>query len=382
VEKLPIPEAVKELAEKGVAYYQREKIKDLRNDLRANNACRGGREKDWLKQMYGYNFTFNGYGLPKLRTFTIDEINLAVEEKKRALEKEKKDAGINPSERNFSYIVWVHGLSANYWGDAPIADWSVMQTASQSNYLESKDPNRRSPVSDWFYDDTQGPQLSIESPAASLHRSYVMNTDSLDNVLEPKDFNMAVSRTLLGLSGGYVTLRAKDNLDGILNSLKHNYGKMAILAQPVIHEASNHRMLQVFNFAPQLLHRPRKKYADALDRKICESTDAIVVNQYITTSKISLLMSMVRSVYQPAFFTLIGQGVFLNPKSTMIKSIRAVDEEVKGTNVVPVFHTYSGDDYLIVEKALEGKKYLKLSPAQFLAIKDISEIVNNEVFTK
>lgn len=201
----------------------------------------GGRVRgEWIKATFGQSEgqildTFAN--LPAPPTWTIDEINQSYV---------KKD-GTPVS------VTLVKKVSANFWHMSPYGKNALVQLASQYNYLES--PNDEIvPVGIYLVDYTQGPQASIEATAAAIYRRAVVENDKLPNALSdmlPQDVPY--------YRNGYLMLYKADSkaISALYEQFTKTIGKLRVLPQWVMNEASGIDQIQVFTAAPSFQGAPR-----------------------------------------------------------------------------------------------------------------------------
>lgn len=327
---------VEKLAKIGVARYQ-----DPSTNLMAmrDGKTGGGRTATWIKD------TFNKDELEIIKllenedapkTWTTEQIDAAYND---MIKLHPADASLTKA--NF---VLVKGVGVNYLHEAPLGKDSILQLASQFNYLESPGTHKV-PVSDYLGDHTQGPQGSIEAAAAALHRTAAEKAGKLSNALThvlPNDHGKYYQN-------GYLELYRLGNkeLKDVSDHIEANLKKMAILLQWVISEASGNRQLQVFSAAPSY----QGSITPAPGSIGAKLSSLLVANQYRAIAELAVIRSLETKKPVAVHLTLVGQGAFSNPPEVMADALKSVAEAVKGYSNVHVYvHGYGDKDQALIRK--------------------------------
>lgn len=322
-----IPSEVKAFAERG-----------LKKNIR--------RGEDWILHTFGETEDSIVDKLKKIsppKTWTIHKISEVYE----GLVKKNPR---NP--HSFSKMFLVGGVGINDLHRYPRGG-GVVQLASQANFLESPDTEKRK-VSQYVWDKTQGPQGSIEAAAAALHRVAAEAGGTLPHALTdvlPK----GPMSSYYYQNGYFEPHKLKDEtLKDLHTYMKAMIGNLKILAQWVQCESSGRTQLQVFSFAPS--YQGRDVYLPTgYGIEIC---DLLVSAQYEALAKIAVIYNLSTKKPLPVNLTLVGQGAFKNPESVMKTSFQKVADVVKGYDDIKVYiHGYKPDDRQIVRSVSNGASF-------------------------
>ena len=252
----------------------------------------------------------------------------------------------------------VQGVDAKLLPLAPSAHHAVVQVASQFNFLESLGPYYM-PILQYFQDMTQGPQASLGSLAALFVRDHAFrgaNPQPLFAHLPPSQYQHGYL---------YPQEMSPDEQHKFLSLLQEEGGQLRILAQWGIPELARGKpMLQVFTAAPSYQRPKDAPREDSLEVLIC---NLLVVPQYTAIAQLAALRSLFIPRV-PLHLTLVGQGVFKNPRSVLQNALSAVLDTVRFYNVDVYIHGFSTDDVIKIKEALPPSLHgiPTLSESQFL----------------
>jgi hypothetical protein len=332
---------VEQLAKTGVANYKdpKKSISSIRNA----RSLKGGRSEGWIKETFDKNEQeiidmLKDEKAPQ--TWSVDTIAQAY---KSLVKEHPRDP-----QKNKAVFNLVEGVNVNYLHDSPYGKNSILQLASQFNFLEAMRQDSLAKVEDYILDHTQGPQGSIEAAAAALHRTAMVKANKLSHSLIdvlPKDHSQYYQNGYLML----YKIKSDSALEQVKESIKKNIDQLKILPQWVINESSGNHMLQVFSAAPSYQNKPMPA-KDSLGHQICE---ILVMTQYKSTAEIAVIRSLLIDKPVNLHLTLVGQGAFNNPREIMRKAFEAVANTVKGYQVNIFVHAYKAPDSNIVEEEIK-----------------------------
>ena len=320
-----------ELANIGIANYQKDPLKSQRAVAFNAHKTGGGRTGDWIRAALGETETdlitqFKNIAPPP--TLTLAEIN---NDYKKALVKNPKDNTLALPE-----FVMVKGMGINYLHDVPLGKNAIVQLASQFNYLESASTDKV-PVSAYLGDHTQGPQGSIEALVASLHRYASEDSGKLTNAL----FDMLPKNHSSYYKNGYLEVFNNTDQKALFEHFQTNIDKLKILAQSAICEASGATQLQVFSAAPSYQGQAAPA-SGSYGEKIC---DLLVSTQYEAIAKLAVIRRVHTDELVNVHLRLVGQGAFNNPASVMKTSLQKVADVVYGHDKVRIYiHAFDNND--------------------------------------
>ncbi|RZI45518.1 hypothetical protein [Candidatus Finniella inopinata] len=266
---------------------------------------------------------------------SLEEIDAAYKRVTRSLSTTEK----HKSNPRFFLVLGVDALKLT---QSPAAENAVIQAASQGNFLESSSSDYM-PYTDYIYDQTQGPRVSLASLAALIVRDYCMRSTPTDKT--PKqpllEDNLASFKLESGavLENGYLKpalLNDHDQETFATRLETAGPGDLRILAQPGYSEDGKN-ILQVLNFAPayQGFHPPASGSAG---HRICKF---LVPPQYRATAQLAVMKAVKTGRRIPLHLTLIGQGAFKNPSDVMKKALKDVYDTVQGYDVDVYIHVFS-----------------------------------------
>lgn len=142
---IDIPSAVKNLVKTGKEQYKNTKtgLKNARN-----GSVGGGRKPTWI--MDTFRETENAIiskleKIPAPPTWTIEQIDNAYQ-----AQISQKKSPLQPDKTPTFFIA--RGVGVNYLHESPLGDNSILQLASQFNYLEATSPYNKTKVSEYLTD--------------------------------------------------------------------------------------------------------------------------------------------------------------------------------------------------------------------------------------
>lgn len=353
-----IPQEVITLAKIGLENYKKEPLISERKQALANNTTGGGRKGDWIKKTLGKSENELIEDLKKIdppKTITLKDLNNNYEE---AINKKARDMSHKPK------FILVKGVGVNYLHDSELGKDAIVQLASQFNYLESMSSDK-SLVSTYLNDRTQGPQGSIESLSAALHRFAAEDSGKLKHALHSLFGDKDVSKFY---KNGYLELfKLNENEQKeILQNFNDNIDKLEILAQPAICEASDSFQIQVFSAAPSYQGKSKPPKDGSAGAKIC---DLLVSSQYEAIAKLGVTKSIEENKPIKIHLTLVGQGAFNNPNSVIKTALAKVADITQGYPDVTVFiHAFGDKDEKIIKEQQTSEKFdlKKMSKDDFM----------------
>ena len=232
------------------------------------------------------------------------------------------------------------------------SDGDVVNLASQFNAMESPSNNYVAPVKSWPHDYTQGPRCALQSIEACKHREAAQLQGKLTDAL--KDLlNECVTENGEKMTEKYPSLykngylepqRITDNKDleqfrdFICN--EKNIEKMKLLSQWVKCEGSEKMQLQVFSAAPNFGIKywgSQLSYRDELLKECCMK---LIEVQYKALAQVAAMRADISGKRVGLHVTMIGNGVFSNPKDTIRVALKALKENLAGHNVNVYLHCY------------------------------------------
>jgi hypothetical protein len=295
-----IDPAVLDLAQKGHAKYATLNGRDLNDQVNLKNkwSAGGARSSDWIEKTFAETEDtimqrFRSIHAPL--TWTVDQINEAYNQVKQQTVRGNND--------HVKFTI-VEGMDVGRLQFASVGQLSILQVASQFNYLESPGTHIV-PVKQYIYDHTQGPLASIEAAAAAIHRRVAVESGSLPNALcDIITHNFCQERNFY--QNGYLQILEADVTKRcqLLNEITERVGHLRILPQWVKCEISGAHMLQVFAAAPSFQgYIPPAN--GSVEAAICRS---LVVPQYEAIAKLAVIRSVAIGKPVPLHLTLVGQG--------------------------------------------------------------------------
>lgn len=223
-----------------------------------------------------------------------------------------------------------------------LIDNSVIQVASQFNFLESPS-SKYSETTNYIYDRTQGPRSSLLFPGSLLTRDENMKDNDAGSIFFNSSYN-----------NGYFEPR-NCSLEDYL-SYKINIEYLRILIQDGCSLFSNIPMTQVFCAAPSFQGAITPK-ENSFDAKLC---DLLVGAQYEAIGRVAAWKSIVTSQKVNLHLTLVGQGAFNNPKSTILNALLECFNIVQYHNVDVFIHVFDDDAFNNLPDVVKNFETVKL----------------------
>jgi hypothetical protein len=335
ISKPTLPEEVEALANIGVSRYKNDE-QGLKS-ARASMLDGGGRKGKWIFTTFNKSEDdiINEFkNLAEPLSFSVKEINEAYQEIV------KKNPSTNrPPKVKFTLV---KGFPITYLHEYALAKESFVQLASQYNYLESTGPHVVS-VSNYPSDPTQGPLGSIEAAAAALHRTASVASEKLPNALT----KVLPSSHENYYQNGYLMLYelSENQLEQLYAHMKANIANLHILPQWVINEPSGTKMFQVFSAAPSY-QGSATPTIDSFGGKISQ---LLLTAQYKAIAELAVIRSLSNKARVNVHLTLVGGGVFRNPKEVIAPAFKAVADAVIDYPQVNIFiHGYKESDQNLI----------------------------------
>jgi hypothetical protein len=251
----------------------------------------------------------------------------------------------SPPPKNASFTIVGPFIDGKYALKSKLARNSIVQVASQFNFLESQS-SEYTEIILYPHDPTQGPGSSMASLEALILRDAAIKPPARDGELQELG-KQPIFNGISWYENGYLMpdtpglteqelLAAADHID-------KNIGTLKILAQESIPEFSidsddGHPCVQVFSAAPSYQNSYYPPLHGSAGAKICE---VLVLAQYRSIAR----LAVIKSIAEPSkpvnlHLTGVGQGAFNNPPSLFDKFIEEVWNIVKPFNVSVYMHVY------------------------------------------
>jgi hypothetical protein len=285
----------------------------------------------------------------KIKSTIVDEIN----------RKYKKLLKISSSSTG-NFII-VKGVNVLEIAKSRLAIDSIMQVASQFNFLESANTNYMD-ITKYIYDKTQGPLASIASLEALILRD---NAVANQKILGQQN-GIFKDIPYIYKNGYFEPWKITDGKEKekILQKITKNIGKLEILAQKSKPELGNGIVLtQVFSAAPsfQGYRRPLK---NSLDDKFCM---LLVPLQYACIAKLAAIQSIATGKRVNIHLTLIGQGVFKNRQEVINSAMAEIYKYIDGFNINVYIHAFTDFDASIAKQSLKNNNifYSEMTNEEF-----------------
>jgi len=258
-------------------------------------------------------------------------------------------------------FIIVKGVNVLEIAKSRLAIDSIMQVASQFNFLESTNTNYMD-ITKYIYDKTQGPLASIASLEALILRD---NAVANQKILGQQ--NGIFKDIPYIYKNGYLMpwkIRDGKEKEKILQHLTKNIGKLEILAQKSKPELGNGiSFTQVFSAAPsfQGYRRPIK---NSLDDKFCM---LLVPIQYACIAKLAAIQSIATGKRVNIHLTLIGQGVFKNRQEVINSAMAEINKYINGFNINIYIHAFTDFDASIAKQSLKNNNifYSEMTNEEF-----------------
>ena len=260
-------------------------------------------------------------------------------------------------------FIIVKGVNVLEIAKSKLAIDSIMQVASQFNFLESTNTNYMD-ITNYIYDKTQGPLSSIASLEALILRD---NAVAKQKILGQQE---GIFKDIPDIyKNGYLMpwrIYDEKEKEKILQKITKNKGKLEILAQKSKPQLGNGILFtQVFTAAPsfQGYYTPIK---NSLDDKFCM---LLVPLQYACIAKLAAIQSVATGKRVNIHLTLVGQGFFKNREEVMNLAIAELYKYINGYNINVYIHAFKDFDITIAKQSLKNNKIY------------YSEMTNEEFFT-
>ena len=253
----------------------------------------------------------------------------------------------------------VQGVDAFQFGRgrSEFIDNSVLQVASQFNFLESTSPAYM-PLHDYAHDRTQGPQASLGCPGMLVQRnaSFRLQPD-----LDIQPFFRGLERAY---RGGYFSPSAISNADlgPAVAHVANNWRDLRVLAQSG-RTLFGTETTQVFMAAPSFQNERRPAIETPLG-KICE---VLVSRQYEALGALAARQSLATRRRVNLHVTMVGQGAFQNPPEVMRSSFQLLLKAVGGYDVAVYVHAWMPAEAERARAALSAA----LAPSQLAKVSTI-----------
>jgi hypothetical protein len=264
------------------------------------------------------------------------------------------------SSSNVNFII-VKGVNVLEIAKSKLAIDSIMQVASQFNFLESTNTNYMD-ITKYIYDKTQGPLASI----ASLEALILCDNAVAKQKILGQQNGIFKDIPYIYKNGYLMPWKITDGKEKekILQHLTKNIGKLEILAQKSKPELGNGIVLtQVFSAAPsfQGFRRPLK---NSLDDKFCM---LLVPLQYACIAKLAAIQSVATGKRVNIHLTLIGQGVFKNRQEVINSAMAEIYKYINGFNINVYIHAFTDFDITIAKQSLKNNNifYSEMTNEEF-----------------
>jgi hypothetical protein len=299
----------------------------------------------------------------KIKVYQDKIVNAAKKLKSTTVHKidEEYNKLIKISSNSSTNFIIVKGVNVLEIAKSRFAIDSIMQVASQFNFLESTNTNYMD-ITNYIYDKTQGPLSSIASLEALILRD---NSVAKQKILGQQD---GIFKDIPNIyKNGYLMpwkIRDGKEKEKILEKITKNKGKLEILAQKSKPELGNGLLFtQVFTAAPSFQgnHIPIK---NSLDDKFCM---ILVPLQYACIAKLAAIQSVATEKRVNIHLTLIGQGFFKNRKEVMNLAMSEFYKYINGYNINVYVHTFKDSDINIVKESLKNNNifYSEMTNEEF-----------------
>ena len=301
----------------------------------------------------------------KIKVYEINIVKAAKNLKSTTVHKIDKEYNklIKISSKPSVNFIIVKGVNVLEIAKSKLAIDSIMQVASQFNFLESINTNYMD-ITNYINDKTQGPLSSITSLEALILRD---NAVAKQKILGQQE---GIFKNIPNIyKNGYLMpwrIYDEKEKEKILQKITKNKGKLEILAQKSKPELGNGILFtQVFTAAPsfQGYHTPIK---NSLDDKFCM---LLVPLQYACIAKLAAIQSVATGKRVNIHLTLIGQGVFQNRQEVINSAIAELYKYINGYNIDVYIHAFKEFDITIAKQSLKNNKicYSEMTNEDFFA---------------
>jgi hypothetical protein len=268
------------------------------------------------------------------------------------------------SNSSVNFII-VKGVNVLEIAKSRFAIDSIMQVASQFNFLESINTNYMD-ITNYINDKTQGPLSSIASLEALILRD---NAVAKQKILGQQE---GIFKDIPNIykNGYLMPWRIPDGKEKekILQKITKNIGKLEILAQKSKPELGNGILFtQVFSAAPSFQGYRCSPLKNSLDDKFCM---LLVPIQYACIAKLAAIQSIATGKRVNIHLTLIGQGVFKNRLEVINSAIAEIYKYINGFNINVYIHAFKDLDVIKIKELLKNNNIF------------YSEMTNEEFFRK
>lgn len=286
--------------------------------------------------------------------------------------KKLKSTTVHKIDKEYNKLVKIHSSSTGNFiivkgvnvleiAKSRLAIDSIMQVASQFNFLESTNTNYMD-ITKYIHDKTQGPLASIASLEALILRD---NAVSKQKIFGQQD---GIFKDIPNIyKNGYLMPWRIPNgkeKEKILQKITENQGKLEILAQKSKPELGNGISLtQVFSAAPSF-QGYRIPLKNSLDDKFCM---LLVPLQYACIAKLAAIQSVATGKRVNVHLTLIGQGFFQNRQEVINSAMAEIYKYINGFNIDVYIHAFTDFDITIAKQSLKNNNifYSEMNDEEF-----------------
>ena len=258
-------------------------------------------------------------------------------------------------------FIIVKGVNVLEIAKSRLANDSIMQVASQFNFLESTNTNYMD-ITKYIHDKTQGPLASIASLEALILRD---NAVAKQKILGQQN---SIFKDIPNIyKNGYLMpwkIHDGKEKEKILEKIAKNKGKLEILAQKSKPQLGNGILFtQVFTAAPSF-QGYRTPLKNSLDDKFCM---LLVPLQYACIAKLAAIQSIATGKKVNIHLTLIGQGVFKNRQEVINSAMAEIYKYINGFNINVYIHAFKDFDFIIAKQSLKNNNifYSEMTNEEF-----------------
>lgn len=267
------------------------------------------------------------------------------------MKKAKDNAVSKSNDKNVKFVLYPSLDAMLLHESEECRDGDIVNLASQFNALESVS-NEPTAVAYWYLDKTQGPYCALQSVAATKHREAADLQNKLtDGLKEALDYCKIDGKPITEkypnlYKGGYLEMmeiKEEKDMEAFLKFLEdeENLSKhMRVLMQWVKCEGTGKKQLQFFTAAPSFQGRGKsiwnkKSRITELRRKACVK---LVELQYRAMAQAAAVRYAETGENVRLHVTMVGHGVFNNPKETVDAALKALNEELQGVDATVFLH--------------------------------------------
>ena len=239
---------------------------------------------------------------------------------------------------------------------------ALFQVASQFNCLEAPGPGVV-PVADYVHDYTQGPRASVSAFPGTFLRHYAAPAGDGSRFVQTSERSINLlgdvfDPTIASVHGGYLTTHGIVDRDALASVLTERFDEIRVglhddvevvygfnWAGPVV---GARRIAQVFTSTIALGSYSSKADGEAI---------RIVRRQILRGAYVGTLLGAAALEKSTVVLTLIGGGVFANPRSDIWEAIEFAVEAVKPylrRSMLVIVNSREGVDASIRERVLQG----------------------------